>query len=393
MTSVAVLGGGPAGAYAAERLARAGRNVVVADEKLAWEKPCGGGLTYKAYSLYPFLVNSSASRKSVSEIRIAAPKAGGARMILEHPLIIYARAELNQFLLDRAGEAGARVLKTRVLEMGRETGKWLLRTSDGMLRADYCIVATGARNTLREFGTRWTPTNTMQAVGYYVPAEQDHVDLQFLEGLEGYLWVFPRCGHLSVGVCGKAMPARELRNRLETYMEEKGIPREGSRFYSHLIPSLGPEEWRGNRVAGEGWLAVGDAAGLVDPITGEGLYYALRSADLAADVLLEKDRPDEDRASAYIASLNKDFAEDLALAAAIAPRFFSGRFLLGSVPARMVQFMRHSGRFMEVVQDLFAGTQNYATLKSRLFRNLNGTLLELIASYFLSRLIPNTKSI
>ncbi len=55
MKRVAILGGGPAGAFAAERLASAGLGVVLMDEKLAWEKPCGGGLTHKAYSQYPFL--------------------------------------------------------------------------------------------------------------------------------------------------------------------------------------------------------------------------------------------------------------------------------------------------------------------------------------------------
>ena len=55
MKTVAVLGGGPAGSFAAERLAQAGLKTVLFDEKLAWEKPCGGGLTYKAYSEYPFL--------------------------------------------------------------------------------------------------------------------------------------------------------------------------------------------------------------------------------------------------------------------------------------------------------------------------------------------------
>ena len=56
MKRVAILGGGPAGAFAAEKLASAGLGVVLMDEKLAWEKPCGGGLTHKAYSQYPFLI-------------------------------------------------------------------------------------------------------------------------------------------------------------------------------------------------------------------------------------------------------------------------------------------------------------------------------------------------
>ena len=71
-------------------------------------------------------------------------------------------------------------------------------------------------------------------------------------------------------------------------MREKGLSSKGAAFYSHLLPSLETAAWKKNRVSGEGWLAVGDAAGLVDPITGEGLYYAIRSADLAAKALLSE---------------------------------------------------------------------------------------------------------
>ena len=79
MKTVAVLGGGPAGAFAAERLARAGLKAIVFDEKLAWEKPCGGGLTYKAYHEYPFLMDNPWPKKLVHETVIGAPKSGEAQ--------------------------------------------------------------------------------------------------------------------------------------------------------------------------------------------------------------------------------------------------------------------------------------------------------------------------
>ena len=154
--------------------------------------------------------------------------------------------------------------------------------------ADYCILATGARNPLREFGTELTPPDAMSALGYYVPGDRHQIDIQFLPRLEGYIWVFPRCGHLSVGICGKGETAAALRSRLDRYMEEQGISKEGATFYSHLLPCLDTPAWKRNRVAGDGWLAVGDAAGLVDPITGEGLYYAMRSADLATQAILSE---------------------------------------------------------------------------------------------------------
>ena len=72
MKLVAVLGGGPAGAFVAEQLAAAGLATVVFDEKLAWEKPCGGGLTYKAYHTYPFLLENDTPKRVVTETVLAA---------------------------------------------------------------------------------------------------------------------------------------------------------------------------------------------------------------------------------------------------------------------------------------------------------------------------------
>jgi geranylgeranyl reductase family protein len=388
MKRVAVLGGGPAGAVAAERLAAAGIQTTLFDEKLAWEKPCGGGLTYKAYEKYPFLLYNDSPKRLVTVTRLAAPGGGDAKMKLRQPLLIYSRYELNRLLLARAERAGAQLEQTRVLGLSRHNGGWRLATKHGSFDADFCVIATGAKNGLRGVGTLLTPADTMLALGYYVPEEQDHIDIQFLPQLEGYIWVFPRCGHLSVGICGKGEPARKLRARLETYMEEKGISWKNGSFYSHVLPSLATPAWRRNRVAGHGWLAVGDAGGLVDPITGEGLYYAIRSGDLASQVILSEAHSPEEKPQAYRALLERDFALDLEFGSALARRLFRGQFLYASVPQRMLQCMRRSPRFCDVVGELFAGTQGYLGLKSRLLRNLHGTLLDTVLSFLWSRVVP-----
>ena len=121
---------------------------------------------------------------------------------------------------------------------------------------------------------------------------------------------------------------------------------------------------------------MGDAAGLVDPITGEGLYYAVRSADLAADLILTG------QTAAYRARLQADFTGDLELASRLAKRLFLDSFLCGSVPERMIQFMRRSSTFCEILQDLFAGTQNYLDLKARLKQNLRYTFQEVATHLF-----------
>jgi flavin-dependent dehydrogenase len=389
MKRVAVLGGGPAGAFAAERLSRAGLRTIVIDEKLAWEKPCGGGLTYKAWSQYPFLIENDTPKKIISRTWLSSEKGGTACLDLTRPLVIYSRFDLNSLLLRRAELAGAALEKTRVLGLERRGRGWMVRTRAGRIDADYCIVATGARNAIREVGTEWAAGDTMSALGYYIPASQEHVDLQFFPNFEGYIWVFPRSGHLSAGIAGKGKPAQELRAMLERYLRDKGISLRGATFYGHVIPSLEKPRWSRNRVAGEGWMGVGDAAGLVDPVTGEGLYYAMRSADIAADMLLNG--PDN-AAEQYRSALWREFIADLEVGARLAKRLFGGRFLYSDVTARMIQFMRRSPTFCHIMQDLFAGTQNYIDLKTRLRASLNGTLREVLMSFYFRRVVPGAQS-
>jgi flavin-dependent dehydrogenase len=384
--TVAVLGGGPAGASVAERLASAGLRTIVLDEKLAWEKPCGGGITYKAYSQYPYLIKNDTPKKLVTDTFLAAPKVGAFKMALTQPLVIYSRIDLNGMLLKRAHDAGAEIEKERVLGIDRTAAGWCVRTKTGRIEADYCVVATGARNPLRDVGTQYTAQDTMYALGYWVPTNQPHIDIQFLPKLEGYIWVFPRAGHLSVGICGKGESAQCLRARLERYMEEKGIPRKDAKFYGHMLPALEGRSWRNNRLAGDRWIAVGDAGGLVDPITGEGLYYAIRSGDLASQVVLADHEP-EKHAEDYRQLIARDFATDLTYGAGLAKRLFCGAILFTAVPTRMIDFMKRSPRFCEIIQDLFAGTQPYLELKSRLVRNVNTTLHEILMSFLFRKLL------
>ncbi len=373
---------------AAARLAAAGLDTVILDEKLAWEKPCGGGITYKAYDRYPFLLDNPAPKRMVRETTLSDPRGGSVTMQLTQPLLIYSRFDLNHLLLERAEKSGAQVEKERVTGIERKGAGWLVKTRTGTLDADHLVVATGARNSLREVGTEWSAADTMCAIGYWVPGERDRIDIQFFPNFEGYLWVFPRCGHLSVGICGNGEPTAKMRVRMEQYMADHGISTQGATFYAHTIPALEKSAWRRNRISGEGWMAVGDAAGLVDPVMGEGLYYAIRSGDLAAETILNDGDNLERKPWAYRANLQREFIEDLTFGAGLAQRFFLEQVLYASVPSRMIECMRISPRLMEIVQDLFAGTQGYLDLKKRLLENLNGTMRELLfGSMFGNRVV------
>jgi flavin-dependent dehydrogenase len=166
----------------------------------------------------------------------------------------------------------------------------------------------------------------------------------------------------------------ELRRMLEDCLPEFGLSHENGRFYAHILPSLTPEALGNMQVCGEGWAMLGDAAGLVDAITGEGLYYALLSAEFFSEALLSG------VPEAYGASVRREILPELERAARIADRFYAGDWLGGSVLERMVQLTTSSTRFRQVMRDLFSGTQEYSNLKQRVYRSLPRIAAETLVS-------------
>jgi flavin-dependent dehydrogenase len=379
LQGIAIIGGGPAGAFAAAELACGGREVLLFDEKLAWEKPCGGGLTDKALAQWPFLSDAQVQRNWVSDCELIAPSGRRVRFPLERPIAIFSRLTLNGLLLDRARKAGVRVKCERVLQIDGAAGAWSIRTVTGSYDADFVVLAGGARNSLRiRFTTALGPENFMVAVGYYIPGNHQTAQIKFLENLHGYIWIFPRADHFSAGICGRMQgkSTAQLRRILEDSLPEFGLSLEGARFYAHIIPSLTPDALSNSSFTGEGWAMIGDAAGFVDAITGEGLYYALRSAELLSEALLAGE-PRQ-----YSALVKKDFLSELEHAARIANRFYGGEWLGGSVLERMIQLTQRSEHFREIMRDLFSGAQEYSDLRRRVYEKLPRIMTETAVSAF-----------
>jgi geranylgeranyl reductase family protein len=374
MLPLAIIGAGPAGAFAAEILARAGRNVLLVDEKLAWEKPCGGGITHKALLQYPFLRYSQVERNWVSGCELISPSRLRVRLALDRQVAIFSRQVLNGLLLERAREAGAEVIKDRVTGIRGAAGAWNLQTRTGHFCASYLVIAAGARNPFRaQFSLPFSAQDLMATAGYRIPGRSSEMQVRFFAGLDGYMWTFPRSDHFSAGICGKmnGVTTAELRRRLEADLAEQDIEFRGAPFYSHLLPSPTAAFLRRARACGEGWAMIGDAAGFVDPITGEGLYYALRSADLLAHALIAG-TPER-----YPQFLRRDFLPELETAASFAERFYKGRFAGAPVLDRMVQFAGRSRRFRALLCDIFAGSQGYIGLRRRAYRTLPLVLAEM----------------
>jgi len=363
---------------AAAGLAQAGRKVVLFDEKLAWEKPCGGGLTDKALRQFPFLRTLEVQRNFVTECELTSPRGRRLLLQLDRQVAIFSRRDLNALLLERARAAGAEIRRQRVTDPAAlGAGAWVFAT--GARRSSPPPAAIGPHPLIPNPHSP-SPPSWLATAGYYLPLAAlpwppQRMAIRFLPDLDGYIWSFPRADHASVGICGPlGNPAtRELRRRLEAWLDELGIAWRGAPFYSHLLPSPAPGSLRAARLEGSDplpWATVGDAAHLVDPITGEGLYYALRSGELLAQAW-------SSHGPSYTELLQRELIPELEAAAAIAQRFYRGRFLGDSILERMALFAARSRRFRQLLCDLFAGSQGYLDLRPRLYRQLAPTLLEL----------------
>src|SRR5579875_571261 len=198
MRDISIVGGGPAGALCGERLASEGFRVSIFDERLAWEKPCGGGLTHKAIQAYPFLLEAPQPKKIVRTAELISGGGHRARFEMSHPIVIYSRKVLNGLLLERAAAAGCKTIRSRVTNV--DTGGRRVRLTAGgeEFHADFVVLAAGARNQLVPETTALGKLDLELTLGYFVPTEEEIIKVKFLREFEGYIWSFPRADHLSV---------------------------------------------------------------------------------------------------------------------------------------------------------------------------------------------------
>lgn len=380
---IGIIGAGPAGSLCASQLARLGGRVLLFDPKGVWEKPCGGGVTPKALLRYPFLNDCLDKRRQIRGMTVASPTNAQVQVALDQPLAVYSRTDLNRLILDHATTAGARFVQERALDFRRQNGRWELLTERAVHRLDFLIAADGVNSLVRrKLGVRFAAEDLMITFGYRVPRDmKDVIDIKFFPKFPGYYWAFPRANHISFGICGRMgrHSSQTLKQMLHEFMQRAGhlhdlAGTDSWEVYSALIPSLRPESFRGNHVSGEGWALVGDAAGFADPITCEGIYYALRSGELLSQALAES------RPASYATRCQEDFVGDFIHAAELFEKFYAGDFLGSDFITRMVQTASRSRGLRSIMNAFVAGRQDYRSLRANLLRRSPRILFDLAIS-------------
>ncbi len=286
-----VAGAGPAGSRAAELLARRGARVVLLDPRAPWEKPCGGGLTAAALEHTPDLQSLGPHWQLVREMFLATPSGSTVAVPLRRPFAVVSREVLGRWGLDRATAAGARFVSRGVRSAERDGDGWRVTDDEGeAYRARWLVGADGAASTLRpRLAPHLRPELEPTRVAYPAAgAPPGMAALLLFPRSGGYLWDFPRPGHHSVGI-GVA-PGMFARKALDWAIAEYGTGDEGG-VVRHQGAAIATTAWQSGRFADLGsrhYALLGDAAGLADPVSGEGIDYAFRSAALAAETFDER---------------------------------------------------------------------------------------------------------
>lgn len=360
---VIVIGAGPAGAVAARDMTRAGARVALLDGSHPREKACGGGVTGRALELIGGAPGSGlgSSGRTIRTVRFEADSAETTVDLPDGYLDVFSRETFDLALAGAAREAGATSIPARATAIARHDGRWTVTAGGRTLAAPFLLGADGAGGIVRKQVTRPFDRSQLSiAAGSYVDGpDLADIVIRFVDEPRGYLWSFPRPGHLAVGTCAQAdvtstAEMHAVTDRwLDSYAPAAGRPR---RRYAWPIPSLDAADFDAEQPAGEGWMLLGDAAGLVDPITREGLFFAVRSGMLAAAAL---SAPDPSRR--YADAVRDELHDELRRAARLKAGFFRPRFT-----SLLIDALQHSDAIRRVMIDLVAGRQPYRGLKRRL---------------------------
>jgi geranylgeranyl reductase family protein len=373
--AVIVVGGGPAGAAAAHAAAAAGLEVCLID-KAAFprEKLCGGGLTERCRRSYESLFGEAVPTELAQTCeRMAFFRTGTPLSRMGGRLTLTLRRTFDAHLVGRAQATGARTLladgvesidiaaRTVRLKSGRVLGYGHLVGCDG--------VSSGVAKAL--FGQAFDRATIGFGLEVEVPCadmpdQAEEVEIDFGAARWGYGWVFPKGETFTIGVGGMHRRNPDLKARLAAYLKSKGLEAERYKVKGQYLP------WGDKRPApGRGRvLLCGDAAGFVDPITGEGIGYALDSGAAAGAAIaraVAAGRPDEALAQylAAVAPIRRSMRQARGWRVLIYPRLALGLFSKVFPRARIVR---------EGYLEIMAGTKEYGDLWGVMARQIGRSL-------------------
>ena len=368
----AVVGAGPAGAVCARELALSGHRVALL-EKHPWPryKTCGGGLIGRATTHLADDLEPVIERRTLSAVLSMADLGTSFTVTRDRPVVsMTMRSDLDALLVRRAIDAGATFESEALLTgLDRNSGGWRIGLGSHGLTARCVVAADGATGPVAQLAGWSGHRHLVPALESEIEVDQEtflrfDAAARFDFGLvpDGYAWIFPKAGHLSIGCLSFRSRRPHLRQQLERYLEILGIRPLSREDHGFVIP-VAP---RAPTLARDGVLLTGDAAGLADPVTCEGISNAMISGRLAAQAITES--PGDRASTIYQASLRSSLLAELKVAR------FLARLLYLRPGLRRFVFRRLGSPLSEAMTALISGELNYRDLVSSPGRLWRGAL-------------------
>ncbi len=349
-----VAGGGPAGSAAARTAAMRGLDVLILEKSpFPRYKPCGGALSLKALSMLDGPLPPRVQERKITGARVHYRDLVAERHKGYEIAWLINRSAFDQHLLEKALLSGARAMTEKALSF-RDSGESVsVQTKDGIYKSRFLVVASGCQDSLKK---KIAGPESRESMGLCLVSEIEAEEERIVESLGsaldihfsvagGYGWIFPHRGYCSVGIGGLSSSLPHPRQAMRRFLRENGFP-EASRLSGHLIPQGGNRR----RVARGRVLLAGDAAGLVDPFTGEGIYYALASGMMAGEMV--GDVPAAIVARSYESRIEKELGRDLRYAL-----FFSR--IMHSHPGIFLRTLAREEKVLERYLEVGAGRMSY----------------------------------
>lgn len=360
-----IVGAGPAGSVLGYELVRAGADVVILEkERMPRYKTCGGGVNFRAASLLDFDI-SQVTERVVYGGEVTFRQGHGFTRHYHEPLTyMVMRDRFDLLLAERAVGAGVRLLEdAKVTGIQQVNGHVVIEGKSQPVRGRFIVGADGANSVVaRHLGLMRNPKMGLALEAEIQVSESTlarwesiaTIDVGVIPG--GYAWVFPKEDHLSIGVIGDVQYARRLKEYYARFVDSQHLGDYRVRqLKGHRLPLRRP----GMSIQNGQGILIGDAAGLIDPFSGDGIYYAIKSAKIASSALLRALGTEASGLGGYQGVVDRDIMPERTVAAAMLTIFSWAPFLY-------FQWLKHYQMPWKMACKTIRGDREYTDVRKRL---------------------------